>query len=483
MPPVQHLADRPFSRWAVFSGLSLSLFLSIANGTSLNVALPALRQDFAASFAQVQWLLLAFIASTIVFMPLVGALGDALDKRKLFTAGVLVFGLGSVACAVAPTLLWLVLGRALQGVGTAVISALAFAILAEVFPAEERGMAIGWSSGLSTLAIVCGPALGGVVVSALSWRWLFWLVAPPALALALFCWRVLPGRSEGGARPLRLDVAGLLASSGALLGLLLGLTLLPERGLDLPVVTLFAAAALCLVVLKRRLETASQPLADLEVLRRPPIFVALAGEMALFAATHSFFFLLPFVLENGLRLTPLQIGLVLVTNPAIQAAVSPLSGHLSDRWGEAPLTVAGLFFLGLGFWTMAGLDLGDGPLQIALRLVPFGLGVGLFVPANAAAVVRAAPPERMASTTAALALARRVAQASGVAVLTLVWTRQLGGAANAAVAPSPAELMQGFSAVLWLLQGFVAAGLVIQLLRPPARLAAAGPNLPASGNS
>ena len=453
----QPLSDR--SRWLAFFGVSLSLFLSITNGTSLNVALPALQQEMDAPFEHVQWVLLAFIFGTTVFMPLVGALGDAVDKRKLFTAGVAVFGIGALAGGLSPTLPMLVASRFVQGMGTAVISALAFAILAEVFDAAERGRAIGWSSGISTLAIICGPALGGAMLHFASWRWLFFLVVPAALALAIFVWRVLP--ASAAQKSPRLDVDGLLTSSGGLLACLLGLTWIPSRGLDAAVAALLLAGTALLLRFWRRLDRSPRPLVDPEVLRRPAVFAALGGEMAVFAATHSFFFLLPFLLENGLRLTPLQMGLVLMTNPFIQAAISPASGRLADRLGATPLTISGLLCLGGGFLAMTALDTQSGPLDVALCLVPVGLGVGLFVPANAAGMVQATPASSMASTTSALALSRRVAQAFGLALLTLLWTRQLGSQAETA---PPAALLGAFDAILWLFPTLLIGGLALQIL-------------------
>lgn len=221
---------------------ALGAFAASVMATGVNVVLPSLVQAFEAPFATVQWVVLSYLLASVALLPVIGRLGDVLGKRRVFLSGFVAFGLGSLACALAPTIEFLVLLRALQGVGGAVLTSLGLALVTDVFPTEVRGRALGVNGAVMSAGVVFGPSLGGLVSDALSWRWVF---AGGVIAVAAgwyLAYRVVPRQATDDPRDF--DVPGAVTVVLALFALSLALTSGQVRGFDDPLVAaLFAAAA------------------------------------------------------------------------------------------------------------------------------------------------------------------------------------------------------------------------------------------------
>ena len=230
-------------KWLIMAAVGISLFMGTIDGTIVNVALPTLTTTLDTDFTTIQWVVLSFLLGLTVLMLSMGRLGDMIGKKSVFTTGLIVFVLGSVLCGFAPNVYWLIGFRFIQAAGSAMMLALGVAIVAETWPVRERGKAIGISGGIISLGIAAGPAMGGIILQSLDWRWIFFVNLPiGVVALALVLLYVPPLKPTKQAESF--DYAGALLIGGALLAFALAMSLAQDLGFAaLPVLALLAAFA------------------------------------------------------------------------------------------------------------------------------------------------------------------------------------------------------------------------------------------------
>lgn len=455
--------------------VGLSIFLATVDASIVNVALPTLEEAFATRFPVVQWVVLAYLLTLATLTLGIGRLGDMVGKKGIFTTGFLVFVAGSVLCGLAPTVTALIGFRILQAVGAAMVLALGFALITEAFPSRERGLALGVAGGLVSVGIVVGPALGGLLLATLSWRWIFFVNVPVGLVGTVAAARFVRAVPPPGGQ--RFDFAGAGAFFVMLFSLLLALTLGQALGFaDVRILALLALSALALgafVALELRTH---QPMVDLRLFRHRDLTVGLTTGFATFVAIAGLILLMPFYLENVLGYGPLAVGLLIAAAPVSLGIVAPLSGWLSDRVGTRPMTVAGLVVLTLAYLGITRLSTDTSTLGFVLALTPVGVGMGLFQSPNNSAIMGSVPPAQLGVTSGMLSLNRFVGQVAGVAVLGTVWATLtvaqapagFTGEATDAPAADQAAALQATALVMAILMA-VALALAAWSWRHPAR--------------
>jgi EmrB/QacA subfamily drug resistance transporter len=432
-------------KWYVMAAAALGIFLATIDGSIVNIALPTLVRAFGANFATVEWVVLAYLLSMAVLLLSVGRLADMKGKKRIYTAGFIVFTAGSVLCGLSPTIHWLIGARVLQGIGAAMILGLGMAIVTEAFPPEERGKALGISGAMASIGIVTGPTLGGLLLSVLSWHWIFFVNLPVGILGILLVLRFVPSIRPAGGQ--RFDYAGGLTLLAGLLSLLLALSLSQGSGFTDPVVLAllgaFAGSLLLFIWIELR---AAQPMVDLQLFRNRLFSVSLVTAMITFIAMAGTTILMPFYLQGVLGLDTRQAGLLLAVTPVVAGLTAPISGNLSDRLGVRPITMVGLAVMLGGFLAVSTLGTRTTPLGYALRFIPVGLGLGIFQSPNNSAIMGAAPRGRLGIVSGMLALNRALGQTIGMALLGAVWagrTFQHAGqvfAGGATEAPAPAQV-------------------------------------------
>lgn len=429
-------------RWWVLVAVGLGIFLSTVDGSIVNLALPTLEDEFATSFSAVQWVVLAYLLTLATLVLVVGRLGDMIGKKRIYTTGFAAFTLTSLLCGLAPSLGWLVFFRVLQAMAASMIQALGLAITTEAFPASERGRALGINGAVVSLGIIAGPTLGGIIIDALSWNWIFFVNLPVGIVATLAAIRFVPNvPAEGGQR---FDFLGAGAFFVSLLGVLLGLTLSQERGFtDGPVVALLTVGLAFLVAFIAIERSVDQPMLDLSIFRNRLLSVNLFTGWTVFIGISGLLILLPFYLENVLDYPPRTVGLVIAAIPVMLIFVSPASGALSDRIGQRPVTVAGLALLAMAFFLVSRLGM-DTPLWLfIIGLIPIGIGTGVFQSPNNSAVLGSVPPQRLGVTSGMLTITRITGQITGIAVIGTVWAMRVsaisGVRGDATDAPAAAQ--------------------------------------------
>jgi len=344
------------SPWLAFSVVAVGTFMATLDGNIVNVALPTIGQELAAPVGKLQWVVNGYVlAITATLLPL-GRLGDRLGRRALYAGGLLVFTLGSALCGIAPGLGALVAARVLQALGASAMMAIGPAVVTAAFPPTMRGRALGAVGTVVAIGLTAGPPLGGLIVGALSWRWVFFVNLPVGIAGAAWALRTL---ARGG---------------GA----------------------------------------AGGPLLDLSLFRVPAVSSGLAAGFLSYAAMFSQTLLTPFLLAHVLGLTPARLGLVLVSVPVALSVASPLSGWIADRFGGRGLQPAGMLVLAAALVLLSFAGEGEPIAWVAARLALAGLGMGLFQSPNNVAVMSALPRERLGSGGGLLATSRTGGMAAGV---------------------------------------------------------------------
>jgi EmrB/QacA subfamily drug resistance transporter len=432
-------------KWYVMAAVAMGVFLATIDGSIVNVALPTLVHAFDTEFAVVQWVVLAYLLVVTTLMLSIGRLGDMIGKKPLYTAGFVVFTVGSVLCGLSPGIIWLVGFRVFQAIGAAMMMALGMAIVTEAFPPSERGKALGISGSMVSIGIVVGPVLGGVLIGAFSWHWIFFVNLPIGIVGTWMVIHFVPDLRPAGGQ--RFDLWGAATLFASLTALLIALTLGQDGGFAQPVVLAFLVVWLVFLAIFVVVEWKShQPMIDLSLFRNSLFDINLITGFALFVSMAGTIILMPFYLEDVLGYGPSSVGFLLAIVPIAVGITAPLSGALSDRVGTRPITAIGLLVLLAGFFAVSTLSLETTALGYILRFLPVGIGLGIFQSPNNSAVMGAVPRTRLGVASGLLSITRTLGQTTGIAALGALWATRVaiyaGGvpAAGATAAPDAAQV-------------------------------------------
>lgn len=424
------------------AAVATGTFLGTIDGSIVNIALPVLEQEFATQFAVVQWVVLSYMLTVATLMLVVGRLSDIFGKKGLYLTGFVVFTLGSGLCGLANSAGMLIAFRVIQAVGAAMVTALGTAIVTEAFPPQERGKALGISGTMVSIGLISGPTVGGLILGALSWHWIFFVNLPIGLIGILLVIRFVP-RTPPEKRE-SFDIPGAASLFTALLSFLLALTLGQERGFSDPLVLgLFILFLLALGFFYWIETHTTQPIIDLSLFRSRLFSVNLITGFITFICISGTILLMPFFLQNVLQYQPRQAGMLLSVFPLSMGIVAPLAGSLSDRFGSRRLTVAGLAVLLLGYLAVSTLHAQVGAGGYILRFLLVGLGMGFFQSPNNSAIMGAAPRGRLGVASGLLALTRTVGQTTGIALIGSLWAGRviaLTGGGDATSAPAAIQV-------------------------------------------
>ena len=438
--------------------VSVALFMTALDNLVVGVALPSIREDFGGSLESLEWTVNAYTLSFAVFLILGAALGDRFGRKRMFTIGMALFTTSSAFAALAPSIDALVLARAAQGLGAAMVAPLTLTLLSEAFPAERRGLALGVWAGVSGLGVALGPFVGGAVVEGISWQWIFWLNVPTGLMLIPLAVRYLT-ESFGPAKALDLPGVGLAATG------LFGITFAIVRGQSLgwTSATVLGSAIAGIVLVAAFI--AWERRAPTPML--PPRFFASRGfvstnlaSFAMFFGVFGSIFLLSQFFQSAQGYGPFEAGLRTLPWTGMPMLVAPIAGILSDRIGSRPLMAAGLALQAGAIGWLALVTTTD--VAYSALIVPFvmgGTGMALVFAPSANAVLRSVRPEQAGQASGATNAIRELGGVMGVAVLASAFS---AGGSYA----SPQAFTDGLVAALPIGAAVLALGAVAALFVP-----------------
>ena len=413
------------TKWWVLVAIGTGSFMSALDGSVVNTILPVIQNAFRSSIVTIEWVVTIYLLVLSSLLLTFGRLGDLRGHKKVYLSGFAIFIVGSALSGLAPSALSLILFRALQALGAAMLASTAPAILTKNFPAAKRGQALGLSATMTYLGLTVGPSLGGWLAEQFSWRTVFYINVPVgALALGMSLY-FIPADSPGGKHK-KFDLAGAFTFMAGLIALLLGLNQGSEWGWTSPsILLLFLAAAISLAVFVWLERRSSEPMLDLGLFRNSLFTASTVNAVFNYICLYSILFLMPFYLIQGRTLNSAQAGLLLTALPIVMAVVTPISGTLSDRIGSRIPGMIGMATLGAGIYCLSRLD-GGSPLWLAsLGLAISGLGIGIFISPNSSALMGSAPTHQQGIASGILASGRNVGMMLGIGLAGAILTSHL----------------------------------------------------------
>jgi EmrB/QacA subfamily drug resistance transporter len=434
---------------------SAASFMAVLDAMVVATALSTIRLDLGASIEALEWTVNAYNLSFAVLLLTGAALGDRFGRRRMFTAGIAVFVVASIACALAGNASWLIAARAAQGAGAALVMPLAMALLSATFPPQERAKALGLFGGITGLSLIAGPVVGGAIAEGLAWQWIFWINVPIGLALIPLA-RLRVPESFGPASAI--DISGVGLVTGAALGMVWGLMRANHSGWTSPEVLVALTAGVLLAIAFVRWELRSRaPMVPMRFFRSRAFSSSIGASFLFYGGMYGVLFFLPQFLQVAQGHGPLGAGLRLLPWTATTFVVAPVAGSLVNRIGERPLIVAGLTLQAIG---MAWISLIAGPdlpyAQLVAPLVLAGAGVSAAMPAAQNAVLSSVAKSEIGKASGIFNMFRFLGGVSGIAVVAAVFAVAGGLGSSQAFSAGFAPAV-GVSALLSLLGA--AAGL------------------------
>jgi EmrB/QacA subfamily drug resistance transporter len=425
------------------------------DATVVNIALPSIGRDLGADLAGLQWTVNAYTLTLAALILLGGSLGDRYGRRRVFVVGVVWFAVASLLCAVVPTVTMLVLARAFQGVGGALLAPASLAIIVSVFAEADRPRAIGAWSGLGGIVAAAGPFLGGYLVSTAGWRWIFLLNVPLAVVVVVLAWVRVPETSDPAACP-GLDVTGAVLGALALAGVTYALIAAGERGPTAPVTAVGVGGLVAFVAFLGVERRSRNPMLPLGLFASRQFSAANAVTFLVYAALGGVFFFLVLDLQVVAGFSALAAGAALLPVTVLMLAGSAASGALAQRIGpRLPMTV-GPAVSAAGVLLLLRVDAEAGYLTDVLpAMVVFGTGLVVTVTPLTTAVL-AAVPSRFAGLASGVNNA--VARTAGLLAVTVLPV--IAGLSGAGYA-DPARFAQGFQVAVLACALLLGAGAVL----------------------
>lgn len=414
--------------------------------TVVNVALPDIQRELDASFDDLQWVIDAYTLGVASLLLTFGSLGDRIGRRKVFVAGLVVFVLASLACGAAPTALLLNLARLIQGVGGSIMFATSLALLGATYQGKDRGTAFGVWGATAGASVALGPLVSGLLVTSLSWRWIFFINIPIGLFAIVVALRKLSESADP--QPRRTDWAGALTFSVALglfvFALIRGTDLGWGSGTILTLLGLAAAFLVAFVVIEARI---AEPMLELGLFRTPAFAGAQIAAFAMAGSLFSLFLYLTFYLQNVLGFDALQAGLRFLAVSAATLVVAPIAGKLSDRIPIRVLLGVALTLVGVGLLLMRMVSVTSGWTALLAGLIVAGVGSGAVNPPLGSLAVGVVERAKSGMASGINNTFRQVGIAAGIAAYGAVLQAHIRGELTSALgnAPLPPGALDGLT--------------------------------------
>ncbi|MEK4346992.1 MULTISPECIES: MFS transporter [unclassified Paenibacillus] len=406
-------------RWMILIVLNIFTFMSTLDGSIVNIALPELSKQLKLPMAQIEWVTTGYLMAICAAILFFGKLGDIVGKIRIFKIGTIVFVIGSMLCGFSLSLPALLASRVIQAIGASMTMANSQGIVTDIFPANERGKALGFIGTFVSLGSIAGPSLGGIMVSTLGWEYIFWVNIPIGVIAILLGWKVLP--KDLTRTKSTIDVPGSLLFAIFIISLFAGLLLGQQLGYgdSLIVTSLIVAIASFIAFLWTELRR-KEPLLQLSLFKNPLFSLSILCGFLVFTANFCFNIIAPFYAQNMLNLSPFEAGFLLMLLPICMVVVAPISGALSDKIGSEFLTFAGLVVMVIAQFGLAELHEGSSVVLVGVWIAMLGIGSGLFQSPNNSLVMSKVPRTQLGSAGSVNSLVRNVGMVVGITIATTI---------------------------------------------------------------
>lgn len=410
-------------RWIILLTTVLLTFMSTLDSSIVNVALPVMSEKLSVSMASIEWVVTSYLIIIVGTILIFGRLADIKGKTTIFKLGIIIFTIGSLSCGLSNSLIMLVFSRVLQAIGAAGTMSTSQGIITHVFPSNERGRALGLNGTFVALGSMIGPPVGGIIVSILSWQYIFLINVPIGILAFIFAMRTLP-KSETNLNE-KLDIKG-----GVLFGLTMvllfgALTLGKEIGYDNKAIIISFIIAIVLfilfIIVERKMD---EPLLKLEIFNNSLFSLSVFCAFISFVAISCSNIVLPFYLQYVMKLSPSFTGILMMVSPIILSIVAPMSGYISDKIGSEVLTFLGLIGTSLGLFLISTLNQYSHLGALIAFIAIMTLGNGMFQSPNNSLVMSTVDKSNLGIAGSINALVRNLGMVFGISLsTTLLYNR------------------------------------------------------------
>ena len=405
------------SRWLIMLVVVMATFMATLDSSIVNVALPKMAKVLGVTTSNIQLVATSYLIVISGTVLIFGRLGDLLGKTRMFQFGLALFTLGSLLCGLSGSFTSLIIARIIQAIGAAGTMANSQGIITEIFPANERGKALGLNGTAVALGSLVGPGLGGLIVGIVSWEYIFLINVPIGLFALYFAFKKLPKghkTSKG-----KMDYVGSVLFILTIVPLFTALNEGVRLGFTHPFILSGLAIAIVsfisFLLIERKKEN---PLLQLQIFQNKLFSLSIFCGYITFVAIFCNNIILPFYLQNAMSYSPMQTGFILMIYPLILTIVAPVSGHLSDKIGSEILTFIGLVLVSVGLLLMATLNEAS-PLWILILFITFmSFGMGLFQSPNNSLIMSTVPRDKLGIAGSVNALVRNLGMVCGIVLAT-----------------------------------------------------------------
>ncbi|MBC8204875.1 MFS transporter [bacterium] len=399
-------------KWLVMTVVALTTIMCTLDASIVNIALPVIRAEFHVGITIVEWVVISYLLIITSSLMIFGRLADIAGRKLIFIIGIVIFTAGSMLCALAGDIYTLIFFRVFQGIGAACITANGSAIITEVFPAKQRGKALGMVGTTVAIGLSSGPVLGGIITDYFGWRYIFLFNLPIGVAALITAQKIL--RKSVRNQTVKFDFAG-----SALLTLILGIFLLGwaqwERW-GVRTAGILSAVSIVMMVIFVKVENRSPfPAIDLRLFRDNRFTYANLAAFFNFAARFSVVFLFPFYLIDVRSFKVSTAGLMMTPVPLLMAVLALFAGALSDKIGTRYLTASGMLLITISLGMLAFVDPYTSIVYILTSLTISGIGCGLFGAPNTSTIMGSVPRRHLGIAGGMISLVRNLGMIIGVA--------------------------------------------------------------------
>lgn len=406
-------------RWIILFTVLSSTFMATLDGTIVNVALPNMSDVLNVSMASIEWVVTSFLITIVATILIFGRLGDIKGKIKVFKFGLILFTLGSLLCGLTSLLPVLVAARVIQAIGASATMATCHGIITEVFPPNERGRALGFLGTFVALGAMAGPPLGGIIVSALSWEYIFLINVPIGIIVFIFTMRVFPKSNK--VLNEKFDIIGAILFTLSTVTLFGALVQGQTTGYNNPaMLSAFVVAFIAFIAFIWIENRIKSPLLYLKIFSNSLYSISIICGFISFVAISAPNIILPFYFQDSLKLSPAATGLFMMISPIVLAVVAPFSGYLSDKIGCEILTLTGLTLTSLALVMISTTNENSSIVLLMSYIVIMTIGNGMFQSPNNSLVMSLVPKDKLGIAGSVNALVRNLGFVVGTTLSTLL---------------------------------------------------------------
>jgi EmrB/QacA subfamily drug resistance transporter len=393
--------------------------MATLDGSIVNVALPKMADELNVSMAEIEWVVTSFLIIIAATILIFGRLGDIKGKIKIFKFGVVIFTIGSFLCGLTDSLIVLVIARAIQAIGAAATMATNQGIITQVFPSNERGRALGILGTFVALGAMAGPPLGGFIVSAVSWKYIFLVNVPVGIVAFILIMRIFPKSNK--VIDEKLDGKGALLFTIFIVALFGALVQGQSIGYDnLAMISAFVLSAIAFITFIIVENKEELPLLQLKIFKNSLFSVSIVCAVTSFVAISASNIILPFYFQDVLKMTTKQCGLFMMVSPIVLSVVAPFSGYLSDKIGSEILTFIGLTVTSIGLLLISSLNENSSLVVLVTFIVIMSIGNGMFQSPNNSLVMSTVSKDKLGIAGSVNSLVRNFAMVLGTSLATLI---------------------------------------------------------------